>query len=903
MRHLLLLILLLLPFPLFAFYDRMGGESVTCLTKDRRQLMWIGSSKGVWCYNGQRFFHVEKTPSSGEATLVNTLCETPDGQIVYGDCYGLHLVTTKSRTSHRIHPELTHVNAIVSLPIRESADSSPSYRVAVGCRQGLFLLSSDLSIIEKKIFIDERNVTSTDNEVVAMATDDTGGLWGANSAHTLLHYDPRHQRVSRHVLPSSALTKGINSLALLRDTLYLGTANKGLLLFHIPTRRLHPSQQLTAPVIKNVSVHSGQLFVCTDGSGAYRIDSQGVHPLPSRSNTVYSTYYDPHLQLQWFGYYQEGLSHQSLREPLFTYYSMDSFTTQGLFVRSFHRHGRQMAIGTREGLWLVDEVRHLVRHLTPQEIGGSIILNVTFFGGRYIFSNYERGLFTVHPTTFELRRLPLPSHCQQANYNRLVSSPDGRFLYAASTMGVLVFDRQLHLVESYDARHSELLNSYVYDLFFDADGKLWISTSRGLCLLDTETKHLQSNGFPKGFFNNAAPLTFHSLDRQHLIASSPATLYHTAINLATFGHYHHFNAEATGRVEFLTPLPVAGSLHFLMGTNNGLFLFDRHFRHFRHFPLDDGSLSPAFTRHPCVKEADGSLLMAHTQGLLQFSPQSLRTLFNRRDELVTFDRYSVDRREHLRDLTGSDSTTLRLPWNFGVDELTLHPFLMDYRPSTDTYFEWQTDDDSLRVIHGGAPIVINSLTPGTHRLLIRKAGEPETTLLLTIDATPSPLFYIELLLLVIALTASHHLIRWRQRLLRRRKEQTEAERNRQQEKQLSIKMKEQEYRDLKRRVRRYMEDEEPYLRNNLRLSEVATHLGTNATTLSQMFNDYMHTNFLDFINHYRLERFKQMASDERLSQQFTVHALSEQCGFKRSTFFSVFKKSEGCTPTEWMKQH
>ena len=172
MRHLLLLILLLLPFPLFAFYDRMGGESVTCLTKDRHQLMWIGSSKGVWCYNGQRFFHVEKTPSSGEATLVNTLCETPDGQIVYGDCYGLHLVATKSRTSHRIHPELTHVNAIVSLPIRESADSSPSYRVAVGCRQGLFLLSSDLSIIEKKIFIDERNVTSTDNEVVAMATYD-----------------------------------------------------------------------------------------------------------------------------------------------------------------------------------------------------------------------------------------------------------------------------------------------------------------------------------------------------------------------------------------------------------------------------------------------------------------------------------------------------------------------------------------------------------------------------------------------------------------------------------------------------------------------------------------------------------------------------------------------------------
>ena len=102
-------------------------------------------------------------------------------------------------------------------------------------------------------------------------------------------------------------------------------------------------------------------------------------------------------------------------------------------------------------------------------------------------------------------------------------------------------------------------------------------------------------------------------------------------------------------------------------------------------------------------------------------------------------------------------------------------------------------------------------------------------------------------------------------------------------------------------IENHMQKDRPYLRDNLRLSQLATVAGTNATTLSQMFNDYLHTSFFDYINRYRVEEFKKRAIMPQNSQ-LTLLAISEQCGFKRSSFFSVFKKMEGCTPSEWVKK-
>jgi AraC-like DNA-binding protein len=64
---------------------------------------------------------------------------------------------------------------------------------------------------------------------------------------------------------------------------------------------------------------------------------------------------------------------------------------------------------------------------------------------------------------------------------------------------------------------------------------------------------------------------------------------------------------------------------------------------------------------------------------------------------------------------------------------------------------------------------------------------------------------------------------------------------------------------------------------------------------------YVHQNYYDFINSYRLEEFKRRLADKAYSR-YTLIALSEQCGFKKSSFFSTFKKMMGITPAEYLHQ-
>ena len=119
------------------------------------------------------------------------------------------------------------------------------------------------------------------------------------------------------------------------------------------------------------------------------------------------------------------------------------------------------------------------------------------------------------------------------------------------------------------------------------------------------------------------------------------------------------------------------------------------------------------------------------------------------------------------------------------------------------------------------------------------------------------------------------------------------------EKEEQVRQRSVSYKKKKKKVECYMKERQPYLDVNLRLADIAEHCGTNVTTLSQMFNDYLHSSYFDYINRYRIEHFKRIASDPA-NAQMTLIALSEMSGFKRSSFFNVFKKMEGCTPNEWI---
>ena len=116
-----------------------------------------------------------------------------------------------------------------------------------------------------------------------------------------------------------------------------------------------------------------------------------------------------------------------------------------------------------------------------------------------------------------------------------------------------------------------------------------------------------------------------------------------------------------------------------------------------------------------------------------------------------------------------------------------------------------------------------------------------------------------------------------------------------------VKIDEEECADIVKRMKEYLDREQVYKNADLKMKDLADVLHLSAPKLSQVFNLYLGQNYYDFINDYRLTEFKRLI-DEGEYKRYTITALSEQCGFKKSNFFSTFRKIEGMTPAEYLKK-
>lgn len=92
------------------------------------------------------------------------------------------------------------------------------------------------------------------------------------------------------------------------------------------------------------------------------------------------------------------------------------------------------------------------------------------------------------------------------------------------------------------------------------------------------------------------------------------------------------------------------------------------------------------------------------------------------------------------------------------------------------------------------------------------------------------------------------------------------------------------------------EKEHVYLNPRLRLSELATLLGTNRTYLSQYFNQNCESTFYDFVNDYRIHHAKLLLH----STDDTLETIAMNSGFNSlSTFRRTFVQREGMSPIEF----
>ncbi|WP_339924439.1 helix-turn-helix domain-containing protein [uncultured Cyclobacterium sp.] len=95
--------------------------------------------------------------------------------------------------------------------------------------------------------------------------------------------------------------------------------------------------------------------------------------------------------------------------------------------------------------------------------------------------------------------------------------------------------------------------------------------------------------------------------------------------------------------------------------------------------------------------------------------------------------------------------------------------------------------------------------------------------------------------------------------------------------------------------------EKPYLDSDLSLRSLAGELDMHPNQLSWLLNESIGKNFNEFVNHYRVEAFKEIANDPKNSH-LSLIGLAYDSGFNSKTVFNTyFKKETGLTPKQFLK--
>ena len=103
--------------------------------------------------------------------------------------------------------------------------------------------------------------------------------------------------------------------------------------------------------------------------------------------------------------------------------------------------------------------------------------------------------------------------------------------------------------------------------------------------------------------------------------------------------------------------------------------------------------------------------------------------------------------------------------------------------------------------------------------------------------------------------------------------------------------------ELMQRICQVMEEQQLFMNPNLKITDLATALGTNRSTISACINSQRDCSFPQFVNTYRVAYAQELL---RSQPDIKIAEVCMKSGFpSEASFYRIFKAITGTTPTAW----
>lgn len=900
--------------------DGLSGETVSKVVPDAEGRMWVATNNGVCLYNGLKLLSFD-IPSDGNRRNYTYDIAIHAGHAIYAATgQGVYRMKAGEDGFSRVLPSISNAETLLYA----------GGTLFVGNREGLHVCRGD----KVRTLTVGSTPLGIENGVRDIRLGGDGAVWFI-SRYALNRYDMKTGRVKSYnlqkMLPPRA---ALSHIAESKGRFFIGTKNNGLYMFTPKTNTITPVPGVGNIVTSIYNAPGGRVTVSCDGTGAFLIDcntgqvlerfntdGDKRHRLPT--DAVYCFMQDKN-GVNWFGFYRYGMAYTYHSGDLFKTYSTGGFTTEGIDVRSVLVRGAHKVIGTSDGLYITDESTGNVRYFAPDEIGGAhIVSTLAYFNGYYYAGSYDAGLHRINAATMAVEDIPGEPLLANTTIGVLQVNDKEDRLWIGTSEGAFVIDGQ-DRIKRYTEDNSRIVSNTVASACFLDNGSGWLGGPGGLCLYTSASGLFEKANFPSGFFNKENIREIRPGHGGLYFFNTTATVYYSDWQLRRFGELDLPPYLARlGKISFLDDL----TGNYWLVTEEGLFCYDYKKNNLFHFGYGEG-FRCQLVFGKVVFDGDDTVYVGTSNGLMYASLKDFRRWQGRSAYTVSlFDvavnGVSAGSGYEMRFNSGADIT---LPWNVVSAELSMKPCLNDYSRHYGRMYEYRLDGEGeWLMVKSGDDIRLDGLGLGSHTLQVRLAGVAATMRTYNIKVTPSWAAVMELLLLVAAAWLGARLYRRRRRMRLNAAGQAGSGAAATDEEGLKIssggvnfdhsdqpdkgdahkygrvKVDDDECERIVRRMKGLLEKNKMYTNPELKMSDVADRLDISASKLSQVFNLYLNENYYDFINRYRINEFKRLIAEGEYDR-YTLTALSEKCGFKKSTFFSSFRKFEGMTPTEYLKK-
>lgn len=888
--------------------DGMAGETVSRVIIDKYGRAVVATNDGISIYNGKRFTTFKMRRDVNMPNYVYDVCIDNLQNIYVATAQGVFEKKVNKASFQLILKEFDRMETL----------AAHEGKLYLGNTNGFYVYDGKkVKQVAVKSFAKEILA----NSVRSIKVGEDGNLWFL-TRYALNRYVPSSGKVSPFYLAADMPKRAaMSQFGLLGDKAYIGTKNNGLFVYYFNSKKIRKIPYVSN-VITSIQVTSkGDVCVGTDGSGAFLLDGKtgqlkekfdmnGDKEHRTPCDAVYYYMKDGHGN-DWLGFYRFGLAHSYYNQHIFEPYRFGDFTTEKLNVRSFYINKYVKVIGTNKGLYYINETKNIVKHFPAEMLGGAhIITKIYYHLGLFYIATYDGGLKIFDPASLTIRPiLNAPEVLSNTTIISLASRNNGE-LWIGTAEGLFVLDKAGRIVKKNGG-----FGGTVTGLYFDKGGNGWVCSEK-MAYYSAQKESYDNTVFPKGFFNIQKNVEAIPGKNGRIYFFKQNKIFFTTQDMKLFGQLQ-LPAELSDKCcyAFLDDR----NRSFWLATDNGLFCLDYQMQNFVHFGAGEGLKCQFVNVDGIQVDQDGVVWVATTNGLMRLNSKALdQWLHRKKFNLSLFDiRIGSDLLDFTDENKVNSTKRILLPWNILSAKLALKVILLNYSHNKDRLYQYCLGDgDKWVTFADGDEVSLSHLFLGMHRLKLRLAGVASSESNIEILVYPSWLAIMEFVILIVALIL---LLFWRRYhkdtkvLLEERNEiegaLMEVEQEQQETEQAGlqipkytrVKIDEEEFAEIVSRMKAYIEKNRCYTDPNFKMGDLADALGLSSSKLSQVFSLYVKENYYEFINKYRLVEFKRLIETGEY-KRFTLTALSEKCGFKKSSFFSTFRRVEGMTPMEYLKK-